>query len=721
MGILDIFDKNLLEERKNHMEIPKEFITREFLNTFKDLNVRQQVYTRIVDTSLSYDECINLIKLYKENHLLAVYLLEKRVQITNDNIELAKLFNYEILNSNKDFSFFENNKNKLLQYKEKYTPNKMVSIINDFEMIDYLITGNYGISEEVIVSNINKIKVMKTSGIREADICSLLPNVISLSDADLVDLINLIMLIDKQHKIHNSYYFNKIEILNYLREHPNKENIKMFKEIFSSLSKDIIKLPVLFSKYKNIPQFSEFIKYLIIYVKPDNAKELIMYKLIGCEVSFTPYDKTIIHSINKMKEKPENLSPNLKKVVDIYTKLMNCKTTEDYCKLLEQIDSEHISISSEEFKQELNTFYNKNLENVILDPVNLEGLDNVEVRYEKQFCNEDGKEHVVKIIKLKDVPFTSLTSSIGPKDRSATLSNQQAIFTDELYLHPSLWNNANKSQSGYKGTDFISMSLNSDERFYIFNSKNKPVITGYSHLDNDQVRYTKGIDGGTNMKEGYKPEVDWEYHYPEELVNRALDEMTFRHEEHTAYNEVVSKREGVVPDYIMTATQSNNSGIPVTNSDTPRQWAAYYDIPIIEIDCESYYNSASERLNKYIYFLKSSSEVPSLDQIKRLRRMQQEAEQFSSKRMSFLDLLMTVIDMNNREWNRNNIDNLKVIFEHTFDKNNLTVGIYTAYLDLATDEKTVAEKLEKIKRLKERMNLEEIKLNVTENQQNFSM
>ena len=59
MGILDIFDKNLLEERKNHMEIPKEFITREFLNSFKDLNVRQQVYTRIVDTSLSYDECIN--------------------------------------------------------------------------------------------------------------------------------------------------------------------------------------------------------------------------------------------------------------------------------------------------------------------------------------------------------------------------------------------------------------------------------------------------------------------------------------------------------------------------------------------------------------------------------------------------------------------------------------------------------------------------------------
>lgn len=445
--------------------------------------------------------------------------------------------------------------------------------------------------------------------------------------------------------------FNKIS---------KKENAVFFLEDFFASNTDIDSMMKIIDNYMNMNINIQTIKELI---------QILIFKA-GAAPSLT---SNLV--INKwLNNSNTEYSFEIKKYLDLYNKLEMLQTKEEIKNFLTHDLTNFNIIDSKRLKLEIVKIYNHRLREKLLNPENLTKNPNanVAVRYIPfSYLDDEGKLQVrqIKVINIKRIPFATLMTMVGYKSEASSSSYESHEFSKKLVEHPEEW-----TTNPAFGTNYISMSLNTDRYYKIFT---EGVALGFCRLKDDQIRVTCCRDNETSLQPGATVSAQPDtYQTVEELTSRSggLDPG-----DNANYNEIVSNRDGVIPDYIMTSTVPNNSRISLTSDINSLKWAAYYGKPIIEIDCESYYRSAVERLNLELEKTKNNPLVPTVEDLRKLQVLMYETETFhiGFPTIDNYTLIMTAIDMSNREWSVENIRRLDDIINNTFNKDEVYFHVGT--------------------------------------------
>lgn len=586
-----------------------------------------------------------------------------------------------ILNCPKYLLAFENLSGKLSDFVDNYNvrfinyaktyPNEFNLFITNYkyncEIIKIFLDND--VSEELILQNFDKvIKVKKF-------LCDLdrfkkiilnktqYENILKSNVKDIDDMIKIYYKIEKRKEMTTS---NSKELLhNYLLKNYNLDNLNFLNEVFKDMEFEYSYAADYFKNTDDIIGITNFAKFLInndkisIDVKKSNL-ETLFFKCGVCSFSFKEQIEDMINN----KKIPEELTDYIK----FYNQLSKCENDEDLNEFIEQVQKFKI-LKYEEISNIIIVNYNKNLNEKVLNPEKLHESESVEISYvpvQIELNNQIVTKNVKKI-KIKNIPFTSVITSIDYKPRNTTLSDEQYNFNDRLVSNPSLW-----LSNPTHGTKYISMSANKDNYFYTFGDYGQ-ILAGFSKFKDRQITNVFSGDAGTNMMAGTDPTAT-----ASNLVD--IDSITIHGSGERfgtgatkahRYNEIVSKREGVVPDYFFTAsTSKNNAKIPSSSHENTLKWAAYFDKPIIEIDCASYYKPAIETFYLELKRLHDNPLVPTLEELSKLQKLKLEAETFyDGLFIDLYELIMVVIDMDNRTYTQENILRIQNIFSNTFMQN----------------------------------------------------
>lgn len=547
-------------------------------------------------------------------------------------------------------------------------PKQFEKLINQYGHFRFIISKlkEKNIELETILKNLDKIEILENTTTFEGlnkDQCETLLK---------LGYEHIKLLISVYDRINSSLFENRIsddrvertDLFKYLFTNPTKENIQFLENLFKQKitggtvdnyfrkETDIKHLTNLAQFYLNSAASFHSIKAIL---------KVLIFKLYGVgniESRIKDLLQNPLHG-----EYPDYINDYL----NLYKQLENCQNKEDLQKFLDATYNFKI-LSYDEIKEFLIVNYNRNLNKILLNPDKLYECENIHIRYEPFEYEENGVKITknIKIITLKNMPFTSLTTSIDYKGRNACLSDDQYNFNSKLVDNPQLWLSKPKS-----GTNYISMSANTNKYFKTFGSTTQ-LVAGFSNMKDRQVKAAFTSDAGTNMQAGTTiGSIVTELNSIDNLTKRTTMpyfgiENSFSTEHH--YNEVISDRDGVIPDYFLSATEENNGRLPLTTDKRTLKWAAFFDKPIIEVDCSSYYNSAIEIFYKELTSISHNPCVPNMRDLKRLEILKAEAETFYRGRIiDYYDLVYRAISMQNREWNMENINRLNDIIKNTFD------------------------------------------------------
>lgn len=600
-------------------------------------------------------------------------------------------------------SEFYNSINKeFCNYAKKY-PKEFEFLINNYEKyelaINQLQTKN--IELESILKNIFKLQILKeikTWNELSGNECEYLLN-ININEVNNVK--NTYDLINKCGSgFGTNGRFSYHDIYKFLLLNPNNKTIEFLSEVFKERIENA-NLDRYFRDATDMEQIINLINYFINNNHSiNNLKryiEVLIFKFGGANF--------IDFKIDELPESDVDSYPeNIREYLKFYRELKNINDTEQIKQYLERIKDFKI-LTYDQMCEFLLINYNKNLNRILLNPEKLESNENCQVRYQPVDYIENGMKVIkyVKIITIKSIPFTSLSTSIDIKSRNACLTDKQFEFNTALVDNPNLWLSKPKS-----GTNFISMSANKNNFFKTFGNKGQ-ILAGFCNIKNKQIKRAFDGDAGTNMYAGTTISgVASDLESIDKITRRSSKSPFGSNKD---YNEVISDREGVVPDYFFAATEENNARISLATNKRTLKWAAYFDKPIIEIDCESYYKEGINTFYENLKTIHNNPQVPTLEELKKLEILKVEAETFyHGYFIDYYDMIMAAIDMSNREWNLENIKGLEAVINE-FNERDLLYEVDDS--SLLEEQRALKEKERKetIKRLANILNIKRVEIN----------
>lgn len=656
------FSKSLYKCRKN------------ILKVFDGDYWNNRILLKNVDEFLKNEEAKKtFLETYAKYPVLAQELLY--MEFNFDNSTLTKIFEiygeklltdntYIILSLEKSTDYNGIDKG-FIPFAKDY-PKQFEKLINQYGHFRFIISElkEKNIELETILKNLDKIEILKnTINFREL-------NKNQCETLLKLDYEHIKLLISVYDRISNSNLANKndritcTDLLKYLFINPTKENIQFFENLFTQKITGAT-FDDYFKKETDIKHLTHLAKF---YLNSDASfysikaiLKVLFFKLYGVSNIESQIKDLLQNPLHG--EYPDYINDYL----TLYNQLENCQNKEDLQKFLNAAHNFKI-LSYDEIKEFLIVNYNRNLNKILLNPDKLYECENIQIRYEPFEYEENGVKITknIKIITIKNISFTSLTTSIDYKVKDACLSDEQYYFNSKLVDNPYLWVSKPKH-----GTNYISLSANTNKYFKTFGSTTQ-LVAGFSNMKDRQVKAAFASDAGTNMQAGTTIDpIVTELNSIDDLTKRTTMpyfgvEKSFAIEHH--YNEVISDRDGVIPDYFLSATEENNARVPLTTDERTLKWAAFFDKPVIEIDCSSYYNSAIKNFYKEFTAICHNPCVPSMQDLKRLEILKAEAETFYKGHIiDYYDLVYQAISMQNREWNMENINRLNDIIKNTFD------------------------------------------------------
>ncbi len=611
-----------------------------------------------------------------------------------------------IIEYDSDFYKFDNFDKEFCKYAKKY-PEEFEFLLNNYNFYIYSIQKlkEKNIESEFILKNINKLKILKD--LKEFD---------NLTDAECKKLLNF----DIEKIINIKSVYNKIincekpvsngkftwtDIKKFLLTNPTEDNINFLDNTF----KEEIKYNNLNKYFRNITDMKQ-IKELIIYFINNNHSiqnlkqyiEVLVFKFGGG--SFIDFKIDELSNDNLDNSYPANIRDYIK----LYNELKNIDNIDTLMQYIEKLENFKI-LTYDELCEFLIVNYNKNLNKILLNPEKLESLKNVSVRYQPISYEENGQiiNKNVKIITIRNIPFTSLSTSIGKKPRKACLTDEQYNFNNMLVDHPNLWL-SNPSH----GTNYISMSANKHNFFKTFGDRGQ-IIAGFCNIKDKQIKRAFNNDAGTNMDAGTAISSSAsDLESIDKITKHSIPSSLGSHKNSKSYyNEVISDREGIIPDYFFGATSINNARISLSTDKRNLKWAAYFDKPIIEIDCESYYKEAIKKFYDTLEEIRNNPLVPTLEDLKKLEVLKVEAETFYQGHfIDYYDMIISAIDMKDRIWNLENIKRLEEVIK-AFNENLSLYDVNDSSLLREQKQLKEKERMAAIQRLTEIVKNKRVELN----------
>ena len=216
---------------------------------------------------------------------------------------------------------------------------------------------------------------------------------------------------------------------------------------------------------------------------------------------------------------------------------------------------------------------------------------------------------IIEVYELKNMPFCFLQHGVDYK--KYTTPNQIGYKTSKMLLEdPSLWDKAYRDRvfvplNGKDDSQSVSTSICAS---YIDLHKNPTglfnnilgLIYGFDHVDPNSILFTSKSDGATNITTDKDPKID---RIDENFLsdNNAGGEANYNEIRLKRYKDNGSARR---PDYIIV-----RNGVI---SEESLRHAAYFKIPIISIDINSY---VEENEKRSLTLFNSISDNDSLDDI----------------------------------------------------------------------------------------------------------
>ncbi len=431
---------------------------------------------------------------------------------------------------------------------------------------------------------------------------TLLENIPS-QEIDLIDYIN------------NNFNKINLEFINYLKE--NNYNLK------NALNNNT---------YKQNAQ--EYLNYVIDKSLQNNdlnkAKENI--KLIYLDKRTISQLEDIIFSINL-----DNLEINEQAIVSKYKHFLETSNAMEIASFSNELNDEYIDKLINICKDYRNKEYNESL----LNPDVLRDNPQAHV-YKEKYITNNNEEKEIEIIEVNALPFEAAVHNIVNKNElSASLAPQKEL-SEQLIHNPELWNNS-------EGVAYISASLVGSDKMDFFGAGE--ITMGFNNIK--AQRAVLG-DGGTNMEKGTNINSSLELASKKDLLK------TYSSFHPDVYNEIDIQRKGVEPDYFLCTDEKVNGC--ATLNDNIKQYAAYFNKPIIILNTKSYFDMYGQQLQNDINQLQNK--IPNSEELNEIIVKIKKANKFSQEKIDYYDTFKTLVNNSLKNINYENKDELTNIINN---------------------------------------------------------
>ena len=644
-------------KRTYNIDLPNYLLDKDFIEGI-DPYEKDRLLKQFVDNGASEKDFKNFMKLYKNNKALTEKLIplyyRKSEVFTEDFINKYGenfLLNYSDLMFLFEKSDIYANKGSLedivpvLKSREYNIEEKNLIANNHREILELL---EKGVNIEVILNNktqfneiYNDFRILRTGSDENNKISenTFSQNLNSLNGEEIQKYLTNISLFKEfknkyRQKIADTDPINYIDIRDYLISNPNavfpySQIEKYVKEYYEEYNN--MKLIDLFSYNNDIPtDFKD--NFLLDKIKKTTDLSKLKQYALAYSLHINFFNDYNLENIMKtMSNNNFEVSENTKSYIQIFNSIDSANSKEE---LLGLIDNKYSDFKSEVISC-ATSYISKDIGEGLFNPNDLVESENVKFSYETL---QDGNQ--IKYITLKDVPFITLTHNIVDWKNNALQSMQPTshllAINKDLPNNPQLWTEQND-----EGTNYIAMSLNSQNSFATFVAQNTPLTLGFSSVRDKQIKKVFTSDGGTPTSSGTELKQSLRYPGKSKLLKVGK----------TRYNEVDSERDGVLPDYLLVADSKTNSGISWTLDDNTKKWAAEYGIPIVKIDSQSYVNGAYQRYSTALEYIKTKEELPTKEELDILDGMRKAIDTFAPNgyhAVSKYDMVISSLNLQNK-------------------------------------------------------------------------
>jgi len=393
---------------------------------------------------------------------------------------------------------------------------------------------------------------------------------------------------------------------------------------------------------------SLFISMLSSDLSFDIKKNFLMSKLF-----YTDLTRINLTDMLTNKNNNYNYPDEINNYLELYETLLNTTNEQELFDFYKKTKTQSL-FSLEEIKTKIIVEYNKKLNSILTKNNEIENNSKVtftEEEYTSKIYSENGNfiKNKISIYTLHNLEFYSIMHGLVEKADNNYFKQLHA-YTKDLYKRPDLW-----TSSPEFGTKYISTSLNSHESIALFGIPK--ILFGINEISNTQIKKTTLRDNATDMKPGTDIENSINLIQPEILTLPATKSV--RPKGH--YNECISSRDGIIPNYLIVANSANLANIPLLTDET-KELALFYKIPIYVIDCKSYYEYYYKKFIEYKDKIIKSKRIPSNEEINHLFYLISTANQYSPLIIgNTFDILASLIDLDYKDLTEEDIQNLENI------------------------------------------------------------
>ena len=579
----NLFNNKVKKEQEKYSDYNiSHIITKKFLKSFPDENIRRKIYESYGGLDINYFNYFQ--EIYSKNEKVAMYLLENNILINSDKLYNAIVSNIELLDKfcsigiNINFTNYEgldiNMINTIMEIVNK-RGKEAISLLNEknenyikilsnplFDKLDItFIKGNVNILNKILSqSNSSKQEFLLNAFIYNPNIFNNefdeLINMAIRSGIEIFDFLNHYQWNDK------TYTFVK------------ENGIRTISQLLTKLKNSAV---------NDIELSSNYIDFIIKYAEEKNM--LDDYKN-AVNMKYTIYSYFENNKIFKeYYMRVDDLE--VKKLMETLKKINESKTIDEIKQILSTFT---VKISPKEYNDKIVRSAKKHFSNSIFHPEKVKEIDGVKIIDNSTFDLSKYKMlvHVINDRKSNDSPNGDLSL--------------------DLMSNPELWIKNNYQNS----SNFVCCSLISQYDTVFFGDvfrNSSSVILGFSDVENTHI---SGVSGGDRISEMVGDEYDFgksteflsSWQCPPEEVT---DDLRFSKNGH---NEITIGRiingETIRPSYILSTInfekQSKNRPI----NENMIKWAKYFNIPIVRIDGNIVYETAKRELENLLLTIKNN-------------------------------------------------------------------------------------------------------------------
>jgi len=557
MKLKDIFNKKLRDEKKRMKihSLPDYVITSEFLDLFPDKEIRNKIYAYIKNMNLDIETYNTLLQLYKSNKELAKDYINYNVLIPKEVLNFKYLPTYYVVAE--CINFQEKYGDIVISYlKENFDFYRQ--LLNNKEFIEAVgIEFALKFPDEMLqimeyYPNVLNFECLST-------VCDLLKEGKTQQYNKAVEILSLKNINDIVVELLFKNDFDKTLIQDFIEDNEfviSSLNSKLFPVCGGEINSFID----LKNKYRQLRNKYLETEYEINIAKHDlkAAKNTLYKKLFD--------GRSNIEHIKSYKEKSKSIK--LDKMIETAVELEKCDSINELINIHNNASFDFLDCF-----REAENLYKYDLEELVFHPSEELGKK-----------DEDG----ILIIDNSTCDLSTFTFLIHKFFKGA--SNQS--ISQKIIDNPNLW--INDGIDGKKGSNTISCSLVSENKFNLFGGEEKEMILlGFDEFKDIPILSVSSQDSGTPVVSYF--EVDKENNI--KALNDTPSQMFSKYNS-SLHNEVAIGRKGVKPTFILSMLNYKGKDFPI--DDRMKKWAKEFTIPIVQIDFKVVYERARREFDELI-------------------------------------------------------------------------------------------------------------------------